>query len=94
MNITHFYRTLKSADEYEATVFEVPSGTIMTAAVTLYRVTETGLDGVEVTFHVVREGNPGLVVISTGDQATAYRVYADEIDLVKKAQSERIMWRR
>lgn len=94
MDLRSYLNLIKLADNVESTDYEVPAGTIMTCAVSLQRITSEGLDGTETVWVVVRSGNPLVVVVHTEDEALAHRTYADEIDRARKAQSERVMWRR
>lgn len=94
MDQYRFHQTLKGADKVDITTFEVSAGVVMAVAVQLYRIERTGLlDDVETLWCVVRAGNPSTVVLATEDEASAHRVYADEIDRARKLQSERVMYR-
>ena len=95
MDISGFHRMLKAADAHEIVAAHlVPTGVVSYAAVRLVKVTDTPLDELEITWHVIRSGNPDQVVISTEDEAAAHRVYADQVDQVVTEQAERTMWRR
>lgn len=94
MDFITYQRLIRIADNVESIDYEVPAGTIMTCAVSLQKITSEGLEGTETVWVVVRSGNPLVVVVHTEDEALAHRTYADEIDRARKAQSERVMWRR
>lgn len=94
MDIFDLHRLCKIADSVTTTAYQVPAGAIMATKVTLNKVVSQGLEDTETLFVVVRAGNPGTVVVATEDEAEAHRAYADQIDDVRKVQSERVMYRR
>lgn len=94
MSARSLHHLLKTADEVLTLTYRVPAGAINVTLVTLYQAMSMGLEGVEVTWTVVRTSNPDLIVCHTEDEALAHRTYADEIELARKAQSERVMSRR
>lgn len=94
MSARSLHHLLKTADEVLTLTYRVPAGAINVTLVAMYQVMNMGLEGVEVTWTVVRTNNPDLVVCYTDDEAQAHFAYATEIQLARKAQSERVMSRR
>lgn len=95
MDFYDYCTLIRIADKVEAVAaYEVPAGVIMATAVKLEKISYDGLEGIEISYVVVCDGNPKRIAVDTWDEAEAHRVYADEIDAARKVQAERIMWRR
>lgn len=94
MDFIDYCRRIRIADVETVATHEIPAGVIMTTAVRLEKMAYDGLEGIEISWVVVRAANPPVIAVHTEDVAEAHRVFADEIDRVRKEQSERTMWRR
>lgn len=73
----------------EHMTYQLPAGVIMATKVKLIKITDLVFDEAEITYYVVRCGNPDRVVLATENQAEALAAFQGEC---RYADQERQRW--